>query len=270
VGDVVINNLDDDGTLISWNTGLVFKPAANGSIYLAFGDAQTPPAGDNFVLSATAGNQSNAALEPQKTTTAEIGTKWELLNKSLNVSASVYRTENENQASVDAVTGVATQEGKTRIDGIELAAVGQLTNFWQLSASIGFMESEQLNQSSKSNSTGVISTSDGVRWTPNMTASLWTSYTLDKLTLGGGARYVSEQKRVVTTNTNLATQNMPAIPAYHVVDIMAAYKVSKNTNLRLNVYNVFDEEYLSTLNNGGSRMTLGAPISASIAAEFSF
>lgn len=270
VGDVVINDLDDDGTLISWNTGLVFKPAANGSIYLAFGDAQTPPAGDNFVLSATAGNQSNAALEPQKTTTAEIGTKWELLNKSLNVSASVYRTENENQASVDAVTGVATQEGKTRIDGIELAAVGQLTNFWQLSASIGFMESEQLNQSSKSNSTGVISTSDGVRWTPNMTASLWTSYTLDKLTLGGGARYVSEQKRVVTTNTNLATQNMPAIPAYHVVDIMAAYKVSKNTNLRLNVYNVFDEEYLSTLNNGGSRMTLGAPISASIAAEFSF
>lgn len=270
VGDVVINNLDDDGTLISWNTGLVFKPAANGSIYLAFGDAHTPPAGDNFVLSATAGNQSNAALEPQKTTTAEIGTKWELLNKSLNVSASVYRTENENQASVDAVTGVATQEGKTRIDGIELAAVGQLTNFWQLSASIGFMESEQLNQSSKSNSTGVISTSDGVRWTPDMTASLWTSYTLDKLTLGGGARYVSEQKRVVTTNTNLATQNMPAIPAYHVVDIMAAYKVSKNTNLRLNVYNVFDEEYLSTLNNGGSRMTLGAPISASIAAEFSF
>jgi len=270
VGDVVLNDLEDQGTLVSWNTGIVFKPTTNCSIYLAFGDAQTPPAGDNFVLSATAGNQSNAALEPQKTTTAEIGTKWELLDKSLNVSASVYRTENENQASVDAVTGVATQEGKTRIDGIELAAVGQLTNFWQLSASIGFMESEQLNQSSKSNSTGVISTSDGVRWTPDMTASLWTSYTLDKLTLGGGARYVSEQKRVVTTNTNLATQNMPAIPAYSVVDIMAAYKVSKNTNLRLNIYNVFNEEYINTLNNGGSRMTLGVPVSAAITAEFSF
>ena len=270
VGDVVINDLEDDDTLISWNAGLVFKPAANGSVYVAFADAQTPPAGDSFVLSATAGNQANAALEPQKTTTAEVGTKWELLNKRLNVSAALYRTENENQASVDAITGVATQEGKTRIDGIELAAVGQLTNFWQLTASIGLMDSEQLNQSSKSSSTGAISTSDSIRWTPDMTASLWTSYTLDKLTLGGGARYVSEQKRVVTTNTNLATQNMPAIPAYTVVDMMAAYKVSKNTNLRLNVYNVFNEEYISTLNNGGSRMTLGAPISASIAAEFSF
>lgn len=270
VGDVVISHLEDDDTLLSWNAGLVFKPAANGSIYVAFADAQTPPAGANFVLSATAGNQANAELDPQQTTTAELGTKWELLNKRLNVSAAVYRTENDKQASVDAVTGVANQEGKTLVDGIELAAVGQLTNFWQLTMSVGFMESEQLGQSSKSSSTGVITTSDGVRWTPDVTASVWTSYTLEKFTFGGGARYVGEQKRVVTTNTNLATENMPVIPAYTVADVMAAYKVNKNTNLRLNVYNVFDEEYISTLNNSGARMTLGAPISAAITAEFSF
>lgn len=270
VGDVVISHLEDDDTLLSWNAGLVFKPATNGSIYVAFADAQTPPAGANFVLSATAGNQANAELDPQQTTTAELGTKWELLNKRLNVSAAVYRTENDKQASVDAVTGVANQEGKTLVDGIELAAVGQLTNFWQLTMSVGFMESEQLGQSSKNSTTGVISTSDGVRWTPDVTASVWTSYTLEKFTFGGGARYVGEQKRVVTTNTNLATENMPVIPAYTVADVMAAYKVNKNTNLRLNVYNVFDEEYISTLNNSGARMTLGAPISAAITAEFSF
>ena len=270
VGDVVISHLEDDDTLLSWNAGLVFKPAANGSIYVAFADAQTPPAGANFVLSATAGNQANAELDPQQTTTAELGTKWELLNKRLNVSAAIYRTENDKQASVDAVTGVANQEGKTRVDGIELAAVGQLTNFWQLTMSVGFMESEQLSQSSKSSSTGVITTSDGVRWTPDVTASVWTSYTLEKFTFGGGARYVGEQKRVVATNANLATENMPVIPAYTVADVMAAYKVNKNTNLRLNVYNVFDEEYISTLNNSGARMTLGAPISAAITAEFSF
>ena len=269
VGDVVISHLEDDDTLLSWNAGLVFKPAANGSIYVAFADAQTPPAGANFVLSATAGNQANAELDPQQTTTAELGTKWELLNKRLNVSAAVYRTENDKQASVDAVTGVANQEGKTLVDGIELAAVGQLTNFWQLTMSVGFMESEQLGQSSKSSS-GVITTSDGVRWTPDVTASVWTSYTLEKFTFGGGARYVGEQKRVVATNANLATENMPVIPAYTVADVMAAYKVNKNTNLRLNVYNVFDEEYISTLNNSGARMTLGAPISAAITAEFSF
>ena len=270
VGDVVVTNLKDDDTLLSWNAGLVFKPTTNSSIYVAFADAQTPPAGSNFVLSATASNQANAALEPQRTTTAELGTKWELLNKRLNVSAALYRTENDGQTTADPITGVVTQDAKTRIDGIELAAVGQLTNFWQLTASIGLMDAEQLDQRSRNATTGVVTITDSVRWTPDVTASVWTSYTLDKLTLGGGARYTSEQKRVVTSNTNLATQNMPVIPAYSVVDIMAAYKVSKNTNLRLNVYNVFNEEYINTLNNGGSRVTLGAPVSAALTAEFSF
>ncbi|PTQ89354.1 catecholate siderophore receptor Fiu [Agitococcus lubricus] len=264
VGDVAIVDLEDEDTLLSWNAGFVFKPTANGSVYIAFADAQTPPAGSNFVLSAVAGNQANGELDPQRTTTAELGTKWELLNKQLNISAAIYRTENDGQTTTDAL-GVVTQDAKTRIDGVELAAVGQLTNFWQVTASIGFMEAEQLDLRTQA---GVFT--DSVRWTPDITASVWTSYTLDKLTVGAGARYVGEQKRVITQGTDLSTQNMPVIEAYMVADIMAAYKVSKNTNLRLNVYNVLDEEYINTLNNSGARMTLGAPMSAAISAEFSF
>lgn len=264
VGDVGVIELEDSDTLLSWNVGAVFKPASNGSIYVAFANAQTPPGSANFTLSSTVGNQANADLDPQKTTTAEIGTKWELLNKRLNVSVAVYRTENDGQTTTDAF-GVVTQDAKTRVDGLELAAVGQLTNFWQLTASIGFMEAEQLDSRTQA---GVFT--DSVRWTPDVTASVWTSYTLDKLTVGGGARYMGEQKRVITQGTDLSTQNMPVIDAYMVADIMAAYKVSKNTNLRLNVYNVFDEEYINTLNNSGARATLGAPISAAITAEFSF
>lgn len=270
VGDVGVLKLEDDDTLLSWNLGAVFKPASNGSVYVAFANSQLPPGftpgvNSNFTLSATTGNQANADLDPQETATAEIGTKWELLNKRLNVSAAVYRSENDGQTTTDPITGAITQDAKTRVEGLELAAVGQLTNFWQLTTSIGFTNAEVIGSQ---NATGVVT--DSVRWTPEVSASVWTSYTLDKLTVGGGTRYVSEQKRTVTANTNLATQNMPAIPAYMVADVMAAYKVNKNTNLRLNVYNLFDEEYISTLNNGGSRVTLGAPISAAITAEFSF
>lgn len=270
VGDIAHTKIENSDTLMSWNLGVVFKPTSNSSVYAALANSQTPPASANFVLSATAGNQANAALDPQKTSTAEVGTKWELLNKRLNVSVAVYRTENEGQSTQDALTGLYSQDAKTRIDGIELAAVGQLTNFWQVSAGIGLMDSEQLDQRSRNATTGVVTVTDSVRWTPDITASLWTAYTLDKLTVGGGARYISEQKRVVTANTNLATQNMPVIPAYTVVDIMAAYKVSKNTTLRLNVYNLFDEEYISTLNNSGARATLGAPMSANLTAQFNF
>ncbi|MBH1970921.1 TonB-dependent siderophore receptor [Moraxellaceae bacterium AER2_44_116] len=269
-GEIVSSELSDSDTLISWNLGSVFKPTSNSTLYAALANSQTPPAGANFALSATAGNQANSELEPQKTTTAEVGTKWELLNKRLNVSTAIYRTENEGQTTQDAVTGVVSQEAKTRVDGVELAVVGQLTHFWQLSAGVGLMESEQLNQRARNATSGVVTITDGVRWSPDVTASLWTSYTLNKLTLGGGARYLSEQKRVVTAHTDLTTQNMPVIPAYVVMDVMAAYQVSKNAIVRLNIYNLFNEEYISTLNNSGARASLGAPFSAALSAQFSF
>jgi catecholate siderophore receptor len=55
-----------------------------------------------------------------------------------------------------------------------------------------------------------------------------------------------------------------------VADAMAAYRVNDNLNLRLNLYNLFDEEYIATLNNSGARMVLGAPRSAMLSSEFSF
>ena len=47
-------------------------------------------------------------------------------------------------------------------------------------------------------------------------------------------------------------------------------KVNDKLSLRLNVYNLFDEEYLSVLNNGGSRLVLGTPRSAMLTANYKF
>ncbi len=80
---------------------------------------------------------------------------------------------------------------------------------------------------------------------------------------------MGEQKRLVTT-ANPALNNTPSIESYVVADAMVAYAVNKNLNLRLNVYNIFDKEYVETLNNGGSRVRLGLPRSAMMTAEFMF
>lgn len=264
-GQLAPTNVDIADNLLSWKVGALFKPAANGSIYAAYANSLTPPGGGNFALSATSTNQNNASMDPQETSNVELGTKWDLLNNQLNVSAAIYRTENDKQVSFDQDSGSYSQFGKTRVEGVELAAVGQITNFWQVSAGVAKMKTRALDQFSN---TGV--ETSGVRWTPDLTASLWTSYTLGSFTLGGGARYVSDQKRLVTEGAALATENMPKIPSFWVADLMAAYKVSKNVNLRLNVYNLFDKDYISTLNNSGARMALGAPRSASLSAEFQF
>jgi catecholate siderophore receptor len=260
----------ESGDLTSWNAGVLFKPLENGSIYLTYANSMTPPGSGSFALSSRENSADNPAFAPQETEHLELGTKWDLLDQRLALTLAAYRTENDKQVSYDSFTASYFQEGKTRVDGVELGLVGQLSNFWQVSAGIAHMKTKQIDQASRNSRTGVVSETNGVRWSPDLTATLWTSYTLGDLTLGGGARYVSEQDRVVTVGTDLSTQNMPSIPSYWVADAMAAYRVNDNVNLRLNLYNLFDEEYIETLNNGGSRMRLGAPRSAMFTTELSF
>jgi len=261
--------LDDDDTLTSWNIGGIYKPAPNGSVYASYATSATPPGGNNFQLNSTATNQNNAALDPQETETFELGTKWELLDKRLNVAAAIFRIDNDKQTSYDQVTGVIQQFGKTRVQGLELSATGQLTNRWQVMAGLAKTSTKQLDQFSRNNNTGVVSESDAVRWSPDLTMTLWTSYQFDRLTLGAGARYTSDQKRVVTTGST-AGQPMPEIPSYWVADAMARYQISDKISLQLNIYNLFDEEYISVLNNGGTRLSLGTPRSAMLTANFKF
>lgn len=262
-------DLDSSDDLTSWNTGVVYKPAENGSIYLSYANSLTPPGSGNFALSTSESSDSQPNLDPQETEHVELGTKWDLLDERLNLTAAVYRTENTNQVSYDALSDSYQQDGKIRVTGVELGMVGQITNFWQVSAGIASMDTEQLDQVSRSNA-GVVTENTGVRWSPDLTATLWTSYTLGDLTLGGGARYVSDQDRLIAEGADKSTTNMPEIPSYWVADAMAAYRLNKNVNLRLNVYNLFDEEYISTLNNSGARMVLGTPRSAMMTTEFSF
>ncbi|MCC6202437.1 MAG: catecholate siderophore receptor Fiu [Gammaproteobacteria bacterium] len=262
VGQLAPESLSINDELLSWKVGVLFKPATIGSVYAAYANSFTPPGGGNFALSATNTNQNAPTMDPQETANLEFGTKWELLDRRLNVSGAIFRTENDKQVSFDLDTNGFAQFGKTRVDGVELAAVGQLTNFWQVSASIAKTRTKVRDQF---NASGVETST--ARWSPDVTANFWTSYSFGELTIGGGTRYVSKQKRVVTAGAT-TPQNMPTIPSYWVTDLMAAYAVTRNVNLRLNVYNLFDEDYIGTLNNSGARMTLGTPLSAAFTAEF--
>lgn len=267
VGQLAPSSLSKEDNLLSGKLGLLYKPAQNGSVYVAYATSQTPPGSANFTLSTSNTSTSNPNLDPQETSNLEVGTKWDLLENRLALTAAAYRTENTNEiAEYDSVTNTYTQLGKREIQGVELGAVGSITDAWQISVGVATMDTE-ITEGTTGNSTAGAAT----RWSPDLTATLWTTYALTgDLTVGGGARYVSDQKRVVDPTANLATSNMPEIPAYWVVDAMASYKVLKNLTVRGNVYNLLDEEYISSLNNSGARMMLGAPLYASVSLDFQF
>ncbi|WP_179991292.1 catecholate siderophore receptor Fiu [Acinetobacter sp. YH16058] len=257
---LVATDLSTHDTLFSWKLGAVYKPTLNSSIYAAYAKSLTPPGSTNFTLSESGNDAINA--QPQETHHYELGSKWELLQGKLAVAAAAYRTENENQSTIDPISQLAVQEGKKRVDGVELSAVGQITDAWNLSAGVAHMKVKQLNQRSSS------STTLSERWSPEWTASLWSTYDWAGFKFGLGARYVDEQKRVVTDSN--APANMPNIPGYVVFDALAGYNFNKHASLNLNLYNLADKEYISTLNNGGGRVVLGQPRSAALSLNYKF
>lgn len=252
-------------TLVSWKLGSLFKPTENSSVYASYAKSLTPPGSANFGLSDTGINSS--AAKPQETNHYEVGAKWDVLKNKLALNAAVYRTENENQFTTDPITKESVQEGKTRVEGVELGVVGQITDAWNISAGVAHMKTKQKNQQSFG-TTGEKTVTDSVRWSPDWTATLWTTYDIAGFKVGLGARYVDEQKRVITDST--APANMPKVPSYVVFDAMAGYSFNKNASLNLNVYNLADKDYISALNNGGSRFVLGQPRSAALTFNYKF
>ena len=109
--------------------------------------------------------------------------------------------------------------------------------------------------------------STDLAYTPSSAFTAWTTYQFPfGLTVGGGARYSGEMKR-----GNDGAVGTPAFTEdYWVVDAVASYAVNEHLDLRLNLYNLLDEDYVAAINKSGYRYTPGAPRSAMLSASFSF
>lgn len=258
-----VTSLSDSDNLFTGKVGVVYKPAANGSIYAAYATSARPP-GSDFALSGTAGNSNSPNMDPQKARTAELGTKWDLMDKRLALTAALFRTENTNEVgTADPVTGAVDQYGKTRVQGVEFSAIGQLTPAWQLIAGLASTSAKVVEGSRTATTTGAT-----VRYSPKLTATLWSTYKLPfGLTVGGGLRHVDTQAR--STNT-AAVAFVPEIPSYTVLDAMVGYEINKNFSLQLNVFNLADKFYIARINNAGNRATIGTPRSAVLTASLRF
>jgi catecholate siderophore receptor len=204
-------------------------------------------------------------LDPQKALTMEVGTKWDLLENRLVLTAAAFDTTNKNdQAISDPATGAIDQYGEKNVRGLEFGASGMITTSWQVSAGLSLMHTEVTeaanNQPQQAGA--------GINFSPDVSFTAWTSYRFPfGLTVGGGAQYVSTQATAIN-NGSTAVTFLPEIPSYWVFDAMAAYDITPKLSLQLNVNNVADEEYISSVNNGRSRYTLGPPLAAQLTANF--
>jgi catecholate siderophore receptor len=263
VGTLLGSSIESGDTLVNGKLSVAYKPTADSSVYGLVASSKSPPGGTTFTLSSAANSAANPNYDPQTTTNYEVGTKWDLLQQKLSFTAAAFRTEVKNEIEVDPTNpAVYYQNGKKRVQGIELGVTGEILPKWLVSA--GY------THQSTSVESGKVVTANGenqLSYTPKQAFTLWTSYTLPfGLQLGGGARFSDKLLR----GTDGAIGTPAYADSYWVFDAMAAYPINKNIDLRLNVYNLGDKDYVQAINKSGYRYTPGAPRSASLTANFKF
>lgn len=234
-------DLERSDTLFNYHLGLVYKPAANGSIYASIGTSSRPGGSTlgngNEDLSIT--TNALADLKPEKTRSMELGTKWDLLDKKLGLTAALFRNEVTNVRITE--NGVTYMGGNKVVNGVELGFNGQILRNLNVFGGYTYMDSEQKDL-------GLNNVGNGLPFpnTPKHSFSLWASYKpMAKLTLGLGLYAQSEVAQGYVrsgVDQGIVTKGVAGYSRY---DAMASYQFNPNLALQLNVYNLTDKVYYS-------------------------
>lgn len=240
------------GNLVNWKAGALYHLTQNGNVYVNYAISQQPPGGSNFALAAGGtGNSANRTdFKPQKAKTSEIGTKWEVLDKRLLLSAALFRTDIENDVEAND-DGTYSQYGTKRVEGYELSVAGNITPEWQV---IGGFTQQRATVRAGANVAQDGSAS--LPYTPEHAFTLWNQYqATDALSVGAGARYIGSMHR----GSDGAVGTPSFTESYWVADARLGYRVNSNLDLQLNVYNLFDTDYVASINKSGYRYHPGEP-----------
>lgn len=240
--------------------GVLYHPNASATIYASYSEGFEP---QNETLVNTNDVNNGMKLDAITSEQKEIGIKWQLFDDRLMLSGALFDISKTGTLvsedlvnPVDNITSITTQAGEQRHKGFELAAQGAATDRLFVMASTMYLDANYERDA----------TLQGKRPTdaPKWSASLWTRYELnDVIALNAGAFYEGER---FADNANTVTKD-----AYTRVDVGATYKINLNNtdvNLRLNIENLFDTNYLA--GGGLNNVTIGEGASVRLAAQFSF
>jgi len=271
---------------------LVYKPADNASFYVSAGTSVLPPGSylSNPDISRT-GDNAFPGLVPGarniRSDNYEIGVKWDFLGGALSTTAALFRSEKRNVPVTGRDVGEAADSlkgyQKQIAQGLELGVAGAVTPEWNIYGGVLVMDTKRKIAQSLDDARRranpddylTVTSTDGDRlaFTPNVSASLWSTYRLPiGLTLGAGVQHVSSSFLGRPDNALRIIPNgrYGKLPAYTIANALIAYDVTDNVELRLNVDNIFNKTYAATTNWNGSRASLGVPRTFLVSAGFGF
>jgi catecholate siderophore receptor len=244
--------------MLSYRLGAVYKPVPIGSLYVSYGTSLNPS------LEGLSYNTASAAVDPEKTYTFEAGTKWDLFKNRLLLSGAVFRVNKTNARTPGLPNEpLIVLDGKQRVDGIELQAIGNFTRNWSILAAYTLLDSKIVSSNTITlvNNVNVSEVGKHLINTPKNSFNLWTNYQLPfRLSIGGGARFVDRRY-----GNNINTR---FVDGYWLFDATASYTLNKHIDFRLNGYNLADKFYFDRITGG--QVVPGAARSVLFTTNFHF
>lgn len=243
--------------------GLVYDLNRQHSVYVSYTDVFKPQ---------NARNTSDEFITPIVGKNYEAGIKGEYFGGALNLGAAVFRIDEDNRAmSVGACpfnTNMTCYEaaGMVRSQGYDLEIQGALTPNWQIGAGYTYVTTEVRKDSNPDRIGLRLNTQ-----MPTRQFKLSTAYRLPdgKWRVGASLRWQDDVHNQWTDGDYRTEQG-----AYTVVDAMIGYRHSKHLDVQLNVTNVFDKVYYSSINAQpviwGGNTVYGAPRRFMLTAKYSF
>ncbi len=227
--------------------GLIYDLNENHSIYASYTDIFKPQNNKD---------ENGDYLDPKSGESYETGIKGEYFDNKLNAALSLFRIEQDNVAEkIDGVFVPGTTDSAYKAvkgvvsKGFEIELDGEITDNWNLNFGIAYFKAENANGEKVSTDSS------------QTTANLFTKYTINDFSIGGGVNYKS--KYYTGTGATQVTQD-----SFFLANAMASYKVNKNIKLQLNVNNIFDKKYYSGI--GANSMVYGDPRNATLTLKYTF
>lgn len=237
--------------------GVLYHPSDSTTFYASYSEGFEPQSSETI----NDDEDLNYGMEIDAMTSKqyELGAKWQLLDDRLLLTTAIFDITKSGVLVTEYFQDDSyrtSQVGEQRHHGFEMAAQGAVTDKLFVMTSVMNLDATYENDEQYTGKTPV----DAPEWS----ASIWSRYELtENLAVNAGAFYEGER---------FADQNNTAIKdAYTRIDVGATYKIAlKNTdiNLRFNVQNLFDTDYLA----GGdtSNVTVGDGRSYRLAMQIAF
>lgn len=268
-------------TLWNGHLGVVVDVAPNGNVYASYGSAMNINGGESDLggncgyggVCVVNGVTGVGDGDPEDSESYEIGTKWNLFNNKLLVTAAWFQLTKDNVFEQNDATGYSTlgtlNTGKHRVQGVEIGFVGNLTEKLSGQFGLALMDSEVLESNNAANEGRKLSNF------AEESATLQLRYEpADRIAFGGRLTYQSEMyagqpDSAAGYNTTINDYSY-TVPDYTVLDLFATFDLNDNFGLRLNVGNVTDEEYYLAAYRSGSFTYIGdgRNVRLTLAAEF--